>query len=69
MTTGPHFRMADRLVEGKLEEILTERRLKRNQSFDQIARELYAEHGLEVTRQTIAKWVEALGIGAPETAA
>jgi hypothetical protein len=62
--------MADRLVGGGLAAILTERRATRKQSLDQIARELYAEHGIEVTRQTLAVWIDALETEAqPETAA
>ena len=61
--------MANRLVDGSLEAILTERRRVRKQSLDQIARELYAEHGIEVTRQTVAKWVEALGLDDPKQVA
>jgi transposase-like protein len=48
--------MADRLTGGRLTEIIAERRA-RNESLEQIVRELYAEFGIEVTRQTLASWV------------
>lgn len=62
MADTPQFRMADRLVGGKLVAILSERRA-RNDSFERIARDLFAEHGIEVTRQTVASWWKALEDG------
>lgn len=59
MVDSPRYRMADRMTGGRLAEILAERRA-RNQSLEQIVRELYAEHGIEVTRQTLASWVQQL---------
>lgn len=53
--TSPQFRMADRLVDGRLAEIIAVGR-ESGQSFETIARNLYAEHGIEVTRQTLANW-------------
>lgn len=55
------FRMADRLAGGRLAEIISDGR-QDGQSLDHIARRLYAEHGIEVTRQTVANWSDALGI-------
>jgi len=63
----PQFRMAQRLAGGKLAELLARYR-NENRSFDEIARLLYAEHGIEVTRQTIARWTEELGISAGSAA-
>lgn len=57
MKPSPNFRMADRLADGKLAEIITTYRLE-GLSFDDIARRLFADHGIEVTRQTIANWAE-----------
>ena len=54
------YRMADKLANGKLGEILTAGRMG-GQSYDDIARRLYADHGIEVTRQTIANWCEMTG--------
>lgn len=53
--TSPHFRMADRLADGKLAEIIARGRAE-GLSFDDIARRLYADFGIEVTRQTVANW-------------
>lgn len=51
--------MADRLAGGKLaEEIATHKAA--GHSFNHIARLLYADHGIEVTRQTLADWWNAL---------
>lgn len=55
------FRMADRLAGGTLADQLREMRGD-DLSFDEIGRRLYAEHGIEVTRQTISNWCETLGI-------
>lgn len=51
--------MANRLTDGRLASILRERR-ERNQSFETISRELYAEFGVEVTGQTVANWYARL---------
>lgn len=59
MVDSPRYRMADRLAGGRLTEILSERRAQ-NQSLEQIVRELYAEYGIEVTRQTLASWVSQI---------
>ena len=68
MKVTAQYRMADRLAGGRLAGILAERRAD-GQSFDQIARELYAEHGIEVTRQTVANWIDALALVEPTEAA
>jgi hypothetical protein len=62
------FRMADRLAGGGLAAIIAEARTE-GQSFDHIARRLYADFGIEVTRQTVANWTDALGVDGPSEAA
>lgn len=59
MKVTAQYRMADRLAGGRLAEIIAERRAE-GKSFDHITRELFAEHGIEVTRQTLANWADAL---------
>lgn len=54
------YRMADRLADGKLGDILTAGRMD-GLSYDDIARRLFADHGIEVTRQTIANWCDMTG--------
>lgn len=54
------YRMADRLVGGTLPELLA--KLAPGRSYEGIARELYARHGIEVSRPTIARWLDDLGI-------
>jgi hypothetical protein len=55
------FRMADRLTNGRLVEIVAGER-QRGQSYDAIVRRLYADYGIEVTRQTLSDWASGLGI-------
>jgi hypothetical protein len=50
--------MANRLADGKLPELLTERRAA-GQSWDDISREIYAL-GIEVTAETLRRWFELL---------
>lgn len=50
------FRMADRLAGGKLAERLLELEDAGN-SYDHIGRVLFADYGIEVTRQTVGNWV------------
>ena len=52
-----YWRMADRLTDGHLAEILNDHRA-RNLGYEDIARRLFADHGIEVTRQTVATWCE-----------
>lgn len=54
-TPSPQFRMADRLAKGNLATEITNYRAE-GLSLDAIARRLYADHGIEVTRQTVASW-------------
>jgi hypothetical protein len=58
------YRMADRLTDGRLAEIVARER-DSGRSFDAIVRHLYADFGIEVTRQTLSDWAGQLGIGAP----
>lgn len=55
----PHYRMADRLAEGQLDAILSDY-AKRGLSPRQVCNRLYADHGIEVTHPTAAKWMAAL---------
>lgn len=56
---SPHFRMADRLADGRLTELIAEGRAA-GLSYDDIARRLYADYGIEATRQTVANWASAI---------
>lgn len=56
--------MAERLAGGDLPAILQEWRVERKQSFNQIARALFADFGIEVTGQTVSNWCDTLGIDA-----
>lgn len=56
-TPTPQFRMADRLAGGNLASDLLNHRAS-GLSLDATARQLYADHGIEVTRQTVANWLE-----------
>lgn len=49
------YRMADRMAGGRLEAILGGLRAS-GESFDTIAKRLYAEHGIDVSSQTVANW-------------
>lgn len=60
------WRMADRLAGGNLAQRIDELR-SRGLGHEQISRQLYADHGIEVTRQTVATWITTLD--KPETAA
>lgn len=68
MIDSANYRMADRLAGGDLPAILTERRVERKQSFNQIARALFAEFGIEVTGQTVSNWCDILEIEKPALA-
>jgi intein-encoded DNA endonuclease-like protein len=59
------WRMADRLAQGRLALIVAEWRSE-GQSHEAIVRRLYADFGIEVTRQTLAKWIDGIekaGVG------
>jgi hypothetical protein len=53
--------MADRLAGGDLAAILGQERSERK-SLSRIARDLFAEYGIDVTPQTVGNWCDALGI-------
>jgi hypothetical protein len=57
------FRMAERLAGGDLSQKLATH-FEASQSWEQVARDLYATYGITVTGQTLRRWAEQLGIGA-----
>jgi len=59
VSISAQFRMADRLAEGRLAEIITAGRAE-GKSFEVIARDLYTDHGVEVTAQTVWNWHKRL---------
>lgn len=59
--------MADRLAEGRLAEIITAGRAN-GLSYDEIGRRLYADYGIEATRQTLANWADDIADTAPKAA-
>jgi intein-encoded DNA endonuclease-like protein len=61
MATTAQYRMADRLAGGELARLLRELRAS-DASYEAIARQLYSDYGIEVTRQTVANWVNELDI-------
>jgi hypothetical protein len=51
--------MADRMADGDLEAIL--RRLRsEGRTYDTVAHLLFADHGIEVTAQTVRNWCSAV---------
>lgn len=60
-----HYRMADRLAGGNLEQILADYR-DAGLSSDAVARRLYAAHGIEVTGNTVATWTPPVADSAVE---
>jgi IS30 family transposase len=52
----PAFRMADRMVGGRLLEIVREE-LAAGRSPEEISRTLYADHGVEVSGTTLRRWL------------
>lgn len=59
--------MADKLADGRLREILAEH-VANKTTGDAICRQLFADFGIEVTRQTISNWVNRLGLDPVEAA-
>lgn len=53
--------MADRLAQGALQEQLRQH-LAAGRSYDAIARHLFADFGIEVTRGTVGNWCRDLGL-------
>lgn len=56
---SPVFRMADTLVNGRLAEIIVEYHAE-GHSHEHISRLLWAEHGIDVSGQTLRRWVPVL---------
>ena len=56
---SPAWRMADRLTGGELDTIVADL-LTDDQSWSAISRTLKTEHGVDVTRVTLAKWYRHL---------
>ena len=55
------FRMADRMAGGQLAAIIAELRTE-GRSYEDVTRRLFADFGIEVTRQTVARWGALLGV-------
>lgn len=56
-----HWRLADRVLDGRLAETLTAF-YRESRSWEDVARRLYAEHGLTVSGQTLRRWAKELGL-------
>lgn len=56
---SPVFRMADRLVDGNLAQIIVGYH-NAGHSHEHISRLLWAEHGVDVSGQTLRRWVPIL---------
>jgi len=55
----PHYRMADRCVDGQLATILLTLEAE-GLSLRQMTLRLYATHGVEVTHTTLSNWLRVL---------
>lgn len=62
------WRMADRMSDGRLERLLREHR-QAGMSWEAIASRLFADHGIEVTPQTLRMWGREIDTDQPEAAA
>ncbi len=56
---SPVFRMADNMVGGRLAEIIVAYHAE-GHSHEHISRLLWAEHGIDVSGQTLRRWVPLL---------
>ncbi len=56
---SPVFRMADRMVDGRLGQIIVGYH-NEGHSHEHISRLLWAEHGIDVSGQTLRRWVPVL---------
>lgn len=56
------YRMADRLAGGRLRQIL-EDHAAAGLSLQQISLRLFADYGIEVTRQTVSNWLAEISAG------
>ena len=61
MRTSPNFQMADRVVDGRLAELLEEL-YQESHSWEEVARRLLVDHRITVTGQTLRRWAVDLGI-------
>jgi hypothetical protein len=56
-TTSHAYQLADRLLDGRLQEFVADRRSRSPQlSWRHIARDLHAETGVDVSDQTLMNW-------------
>lgn len=56
--------LVDRVLNGQLRETLATHRAA-GETYEQIARWLAAEHGIDVVSTTISRWCTELGVEAP----
>lgn len=63
---SPGYRMADRLADGRLGEVLLE--MRADLSFREISKRLHSTYGIEVTDETIRGWIASLQAEAAEAA-
>lgn len=66
MVASPNFQMADRVLDGRLRQVLTDL-YGETRSWEEVSRRLYAEHNVRVTGQTLRRWNAELGIDKGET--
>lgn len=59
--TGNLWPLADRILDGNLSAYLRQCR-RQGMSAERIARELRADHDINVSRETMRNWLAALGI-------
>jgi hypothetical protein len=65
--TTSHWRMADRVLNGTLADTLANL-YRESRSWEEVARRLYADHGLTVSGQTLRRWGRELDIPGPTKA-
>ncbi len=58
MKESAQYRMADRLADGNLAEVLLRLR-DEDRSPEDIGRQLYADYGIQVSRPTVSRWIAA----------
>lgn len=68
MPTSPEYRMADRILDGRLEEVLRGLYAESG-AWEVVSRRLFAEHDIAISGQTLRRWAKALGIGDTEAVA
>jgi phytoene/squalene synthetase len=61
VVASSNFHMADRVLNGRLRQVLAELYLV-TRSWEEVSRRLYADHGIRVTGQTLRRWNGELGI-------